>query len=338
MERVSRELERRADSPDEGWDERDALKHWTQICGPSAISGYLHTFLINEVRLRSNEELEHWQVQFTRLFNFVLRHAMPMEQLQIATFREEMFQSRNAEEGLLVALNVCARSNKRLSNIEWPDSTTFGTWLKRIGGNMHSSLVRRSLSFLNLREANLFASDLTYARLESSDLDGIVAELVCLVFASLSDASLKNAFLWRAVFLHANLSNADLERARLDASNFDYANLIGALLKGASLEGASLRGASLRGANLTEANLTEANLTEANLTEANLTDADLTDADLTGADLTDADLTAANLTRANLTGANFEGVNLHEANLKDVNADERVAEQISAFRAKELSP
>ena len=31
MERVSRELERRASSPDEGWDERDALTHWAQI-------------------------------------------------------------------------------------------------------------------------------------------------------------------------------------------------------------------------------------------------------------------------------------------------------------------
>ena len=38
IERVIRELERRAKNPDEGWDERDALKHWAQICGPSAIS------------------------------------------------------------------------------------------------------------------------------------------------------------------------------------------------------------------------------------------------------------------------------------------------------------
>jgi hypothetical protein len=53
---------------------------------------YLHTFLLNEVRLRSHTELEGWQEQLTRLFNFVLRHAMPMEQLQIATFREAMIQ------------------------------------------------------------------------------------------------------------------------------------------------------------------------------------------------------------------------------------------------------
>ena len=64
------------------------------------------------MRLQSHTELERWQEQLTRLFNFVLRHEMPMEQLQIATFREAMFQSRNAEEALVVALNVCARTMK----------------------------------------------------------------------------------------------------------------------------------------------------------------------------------------------------------------------------------
>ena len=139
IERVSRELERRAASPDEGWDERDALKHWAQICGPSAMSGYLHTFLLNEVRLRSHTELEGWQDQLTRLFNFVLRHAMPMEQLQMATFREAMFQTQNAEEALLVALNVCAQTIGRRSVIQQPEPTTFATWLMRIEGQSHGT-------------------------------------------------------------------------------------------------------------------------------------------------------------------------------------------------------
>src|SRR6185503_12369442 len=132
MERVSRDIERRDSNPDEGWDERDALKHWAQICGPSPMSEYLHTFLLNVVRLRSHSELEGWQEQLTRLFNFVLRHAMPMEQLQIATFREAMFQSQNAEEALLVALNVCAQTISRRSVIQQPEPTTFARWLMHI--------------------------------------------------------------------------------------------------------------------------------------------------------------------------------------------------------------
>ena len=36
IERMTRELEGRTSSPDEGWDERDALKHWARICGPTS--------------------------------------------------------------------------------------------------------------------------------------------------------------------------------------------------------------------------------------------------------------------------------------------------------------
>src|SRR5215213_5233278 len=218
MERVSRELERRASSPDEGWDERDALKHWAQICGPSAMSRYLHTFLMNEVGLRPHTELERWQEQFTRLFNCVLRHAMPMEQLQIATFREMMFQSRNAEEALLVALNVCAQTIRRRSVIKQPVSTTFATWLMRIEGQSHRTgrLAVSSLSFLTLPGANLFSHNLVGANLASSDLEGIQSDFIYAAFADLSNANLKNASLVKAYFFDSNLSNTNLERANLD--------------------------------------------------------------------------------------------------------------------------
>jgi hypothetical protein len=53
IERVNRELLNRNENPDGGWDERDALKHWVQICGPSAISPYLHAFLLDEMKLRT---------------------------------------------------------------------------------------------------------------------------------------------------------------------------------------------------------------------------------------------------------------------------------------------
>ncbi len=195
MERVSRELERRASSPDEGWDERDALKHWAQICGPSAMSGYLHTFLLNEVRLRTHIELEGWQDQFTRLFNFVLRHAMPMEQLQIATFREAMFQSLNAEESLLVALNVCAQTIKRNSVIQQPEPTSFGTWLMRIKGQRYSrrGIAHNSLSFLTLPGADLFSTDLIGASLVSSVFEGADASFLFAPVANLSSANFKSA-------------------------------------------------------------------------------------------------------------------------------------------------
>ena len=312
MERVSRELDRRASSPDEGWDERDALKHWAQICGPSAMSEYLHTFLLNEVRLRAHIELEGWQEQFLRLFNFVLRHAMPMEQLQIATFREAMFQSQNAEEGLLVALNSCARTIGRNSVIQQPEPTTFGTWLMRIEGLREDwgRLVRRSLSFLTLPRAFLFSNDLYGANLVSSDLEGLQSGLLCATSANLSRANFKNAHMDEARFVNSNLSNTNFEKAILTRADMTFANLTGA-----NLSGAKFSGAKLSGANLTRANLSGANLSGADLTRANFTEADLTEADLTGADL---------------TGGNLEGTNL-----KDVKVDERVSEQIGEFHAKQ---
>jgi uncharacterized protein YjbI with pentapeptide repeats len=310
IERVSRDLERRASSPDEGWDERDALKHWAQICGPSAMTDYLHTFLLDEVRLRSPKELERWQEQLTRLFNFVLRHAMPMEQLQIATFREAMFQSRNAEEALLVALNVCARTIGRRSVIQQPDPTTFGTWLMRIEGQRHSTLARHSLSFLTLPGVNLVSQNLNSASLVSSDLEGANARSVSAPFANLSGANFKNADLAQIDFLGSTLSNTNFE--------------------GANLYRADMRWADLEGANLERANLESANLTHTTLTGANLIGADLTSADLTLADLTAADLTEANLTEADLTAAILEGTTL-----KDIKTDERVAAQIREFRAKQ---
>jgi uncharacterized protein YjbI with pentapeptide repeats len=287
IERVSRDLERRASSPDEGWDERDALKHWAQVCGPSAMTEYLHTFLLNEVRLRLESEIERWQEQFIRLFSFVLRHAMPMELLQITTFREMMFQSRNAEEALLVALNVCAQTTRRRSVIEQPEPTTFGTWLMRIEGQSHGTgrLARRSLSFLALPGVHLFSNDLWNATLAFSDLTGAQANFLCAAFADLSSANFKNARLIEADFSLSNLSNTNFERT---------------------------------------------NLEEANLLQANLTDANLTDANLQG-----ANLVGANLQGANLQGADLSGTNLKRTNLQDVKVDERVAEQIREFNAKQ---
>jgi hypothetical protein len=89
IERIVKELERRGASPDEGWDEREALRHWGQVCGPTAISPYLHKFLLEELRLREFVELKKWSERITGLFNYMLQNGMPMEQLETRRFREE---------------------------------------------------------------------------------------------------------------------------------------------------------------------------------------------------------------------------------------------------------
>ena len=256
--RVIRELERRAKNPDEGWDERDALKHWAQICGPCAISRYLHVFLLNEMRLRPASELAQWQSGLAKLFGYVLRHGMPMEQLQLGPFRDTLFQARNAEEALLVALNACSSVTAQVSAFEHPNQTAFGAWFKRIQGQRigaESVLAASCLSFLDLSGTNLHIGDFYGATLRSTKLQRVQAAFSCFVQAGLENADLGGAWFVRANLEGANLEGANLEGANLEGANLQRANLHGANLQGANLEGANLQGANLEGANLEGAHL-----------------------------------------------------------------------------------
>ncbi len=95
-----------------------------------------------------------WQIRLSKLFRYMLRHGMPMEQLRIASFKEMLFQSRNTEECLLVALNGCSRLSKQLSIIDELEPTTFGAWFRRIQGQRGTNLVSECLSLLDLRAAD----------------------------------------------------------------------------------------------------------------------------------------------------------------------------------------
>jgi uncharacterized protein YjbI with pentapeptide repeats len=334
MEKISRELKRRLESPDEGWDEKEALKHWAQICGPSAISQYLHRFLLDELLLREPGDIGELQNYFTKLFSYILRYGMPMELLQIPTFRISLFQARNAEEALLVALNACARLTKKISMIVHPDPTAFGAWFRRIQGQRtgpESCLTAGCLSFLYLKDTVLHIIDFYNANLEKSNLSNISASFINLFETDLREANLENAKLLIANLERVNLEGANLKEARLEKVNFNSANLDGASLEGANLKGANLEGAdiegaylegtNLEGANLKGAKLKLANLKLANLELANLKGANLEGANLERANLKGANLEGANLKRANLESANFERVNLEGANLRGANLE-----------------
>jgi uncharacterized protein YjbI with pentapeptide repeats len=258
IERVVRELERRAQSPDEGWDERDALKHWALICGPSAMSHYLHTYLLNEIKLHSVDALALWQDRLAALFSYVLRHGMPMEQLQLGTFKEALFQSRNCEEALLVALNACARQTGQVSAIRHPDPAAFGAWFKRVQGQRISGetvLGADCLSFLDLGSTFLHMGDFYASDLRHSNLTGISAYRVVFDHANLQEADLNGANILEAGLRRANLKGANLRDASLQEADLQEANLGDADLRGADLRGADLRMANLRRARLKGANL-----------------------------------------------------------------------------------
>jgi uncharacterized protein YjbI with pentapeptide repeats len=291
VERLSRELDSHVGSPDEGWDERDALKHWALVCGPSPVSQYLHTFLLKETALRAGE-LPQWQNRLVELFCYTLRYGLPMEQIQVRTFGEAWVQSRNAEEALLVVLNACARATRRLSEIPFPDPLAFGTWFRGIQGQRsgpQSAFVAAScLSFLDLSNSLLDISDFYGADLSHSKLELVQAHYSVFGRADLRNADLRNSTLSGAYLGGSQLQGARLDNVRLDDARLEYADLTGA----------SFAGAQLR---------------EANLRHADLSGADFTRADLSGADLRQANLAGADLRSANLKGAKFEKAELAKA-------------------------
>ncbi|MFA7243006.1 MAG: pentapeptide repeat-containing protein [Sulfuricellaceae bacterium] len=288
MQDVVEELTRRETTGrGKGWGEIEALHHWAIWCGPTAISPYIHQFLVAEVSAMTQEKAAEWQRCFTRLFSYLLRHGMPMERLQLPCFQDALFQSRNAEEALLAALNACARATRQVSRVEPPNRTCFGAWFKRIQGQRSGSesvLAARCLSWLDLSDSILDFCDL-YA-------------------ADLSNAELINIQVLRGGLWDANLNGADLRRANLS---------------GADLRRADLRRAKLSGANLSGADLSEADLRRADLRGADLSEADLRRADLCGADLRGADLSGANLSEARLSGADLSGADLRNAKITGTN-------------------
>lgn len=241
MQDIVEERQRRMDKGgNKGWSEADALQRWAEWCGPTALSPYIHKFLMAEVALLNMDEVAKWQEHFTRLFNHLLCHGMPMESLRLPSFKDALFQARNAEETLLAVLNACARVTQRISKIEHPSPTTFGAWFKRIQGQrMGPESVRSAdcLSLLNLNEASLDFADFYGANLSQSSLRSIQGYGITFECAEFVGADLAGAFLGCASFNHADLSGADLSGADLSGANLTGANLTGTIFGDTNLEG-----------------------------------------------------------------------------------------------------
>lgn len=263
LEDIVEELERREKTGrGKGWSEIDALERWCKWCGPTAMSRYIHKFLLVEVSLREKDVVNNWQRHLCRLMSYVFKYGMPMEKLHILTFQDAMFQTRNAEESLLAALNACARKTETISNIDFHSPTNFGAWFRRIQGQRtgpDSVLASFCLSWLSLKGAYLDIIDLWGANLAFSDLSdshavmatfnranlshcnltgisaySLRANTSLLTNANLTNAELRHADFSGAIIESATFENARLEDARFeDAHDVDKANFSGAKLEGA---------------------------------------------------------------------------------------------------------
>ena len=207
---IHKKLKDRQDDPDEGWDEREALKRWAILCGASPMDEYLFKFVADEMRLQNTSDVGNWQQTLCHLIGFMLRHGMPMERLTPRPdFQEENRQARNAEEALLAVLNACARVTKTVSKIQWHTPEAFGIWISRLQGQRIDTgtdvFCLNCLSFLDLQDCVLVLKDFYQANLEGANLEG--------------------AYLEGANLVRANLVRANLEWPRLKPANFEGENL-----------------------------------------------------------------------------------------------------------------
>lgn len=244
-------------SPGRGWSNTQCLVHWAEMCGPTALSVNIHTFLKYEIDLLPVDSALELQTCFTSLFNHLLIHGMPMEKItQVTDFQDALFQARNSEESLLAALNACALKTKKLVEIEHPEETVFGTWLRRIHKQRNgpkSGLILRCLSRLNLSHLSLDFADLYGADLSFSVLDYSRGYRICIgnsnaVGASFIGVHFESALasmsqMMGADFRDSNFSEADFSHSHLEESNFDNAIIYRTKMNGSSKEGASFIGA-----------------------------------------------------------------------------------------------
>lgn len=263
---------KRADEGEDGWDEREALRQWATICGPTAVDRNILRFLCDEVELEGRKQAGVWQKLLCRLAGWLIRAGMPMEGVEPrAGYAEETRQARNAEEALLAGIYASARVTKELSKITWPDSRSAGAWLAKLTGQRlgptNTEVALECLGWLDLSDCTLEGRDLVCANLDC---------------ASLANAYMTVSVLWRANLRYANLHKANLGRAQLFGANLTGANLSSAYLDDADLEEADLTGANLESAKFDNANLQDARLDGARLKNTRLTGANLKGAKLTG--------------------------------------------------------
>ncbi len=151
------------------------------------------------------------------------------------------------------------------------------------------------------------------------DFSGVDLENAHLNGVNLREADLSRSNLTFIQLAEANLNNADLQMANLNRAHLNGAYLGRAILSKTEISMASLSRAYLREADLSNAKLIETDLSDADLSFANLRKVDFSRSLLNGTHL-GADLKDANLKDAKIGFTVFSNVDLSETHgLEEVN-------------------
>ena len=343
---ISKNIINNIEDPDSGYDEKEALKKWAELCGPTPIDKYLNIFIQNEISI-SKSELSNWQETYASLLGHASRHGLPMEKITGLTFKEAIQYSQNAEEALLAIHCSCAIQTQKNLKIKWGDINAFRIWINRIQAARQVgefSLAMQSLGYLNLSGAcfdyiNLYSSNLNRSIMSNISSFKGNYENCELEYVSFENAELEFSNFNLSIFSSANLNHASLYGSTFDDAEFYYSSLVDTDLGEASfkltiiqdcdfskvdLNNANFKSSTMHSTSFEEANFEMANLYKAksyncNFKKTNLNGANLKHAVFENANLQKASLYEANFEMAHLKDADFRGAKLRGANFKNAN-------------------
>jgi uncharacterized protein YjbI with pentapeptide repeats len=288
--RIDQELARKKGSYDEGWDERDALKHLVDLCGPTPIDDYLLRFIRLEFALAERDEAKNWQESYVALTNAMLQAGMPMELLpERRSFLHEMKQARNAKTALMLLLNAAARVTKQISSIRWPNPSSAGELFRELVEPDGPRLTRTDLSLLDVSGCWLQGMS-GHATFHASSLAGANLAAGMFIICDFSEAKMSKIHAAFTSFVYCNFDGADLSQANFDQTRWTKSILKKALLRGVRCEDGDFKDAELRAAEFNNAKLTRCDFRGANLTGASFAGARLKNCDFTGAKITNINL------------------------------------------------
>lgn len=251
LETIADEVATRLERPGRGWSQRDALLHWAEVAGPTAMDEYVREFFVGELFRLGADVATRWQRLLAGLIEAVVRESMPMEGLRVRpAYAQEQFRARNAEEALLACASACSVVSGATTDVSWPARDSFGSWVRRLVGQRTSSsrtgFALRCLEGLRLDGQDLRAADLTGAELPRASFRGAILIGVDLQQAHLTAADFTEADLRGANLSGAMLGSADLSRTQLGGCRFAGAQTHGMRLEGALISGASISGEHLQ--------------------------------------------------------------------------------------------
>ncbi len=195
FKRISTQLQRRRDDPDDGWGHRDALEFWVGVCGPTALDTDLLGFIHREVVLMDRSDVGQWQSDISDLLTHAVTSGMPMEKVTNEKgFREATGYARNAEEALLALHYAIARRTKERGDVRWPAERSAEALIKRLTpvSGIGNGIALHSLGYLSFDEQLISMVDLSGANLESTSWRDAELTGVRLVGVDLHGADLRD--------------------------------------------------------------------------------------------------------------------------------------------------